>query len=77
MSVFEKISETSGRTGIPEPHIRKMINIGVIPQGVWTRLGRRFYINRERLDEFLADGGAAFPGGWRQEPGEKPAEESA
>jgi hypothetical protein len=38
----------------------------ILPAGVVIRIGRAVFIDPERLDEFLAQGGAALPGGWRK-----------
>jgi len=33
-----------------------------------VRVGRRIFVNEERLSAFLEGGGRAFPGGWRKDP---------
>ena len=37
------------------------------PGGVVVRLGRRVFINLQRLEEFVANGGSALPGGWKRD----------
>jgi excisionase family DNA binding protein len=38
---------------------------GVLPT---IRLGRQIRVHPDQLNEFLARGGRALPGGWRREP---------
>jgi hypothetical protein len=40
----------------------------LLPKGVRVQIGRRVKINRLKLDELIAAGGCALPGGWRREP---------
>jgi excisionase family DNA binding protein len=44
-----------------------LIRDGVLPYGVIVRLGRHIRINPEKLEEFIAGGGQALPGGWRKD----------
>ncbi len=47
--------------------IYNLIRENIFPDGVVVRLGRRIRIDPERLEEFIAGGGQALPGGWRKE----------
>lgn len=33
-----------------------------------VHIGRRVMVNPDRLEEWIANGGQSFPGGWRKEP---------
>jgi len=72
-TTYTSLEETANEHGIQTQHLRRMIHNGVLPAGTWTRLGRRFFIHRIRFDEFLEQGGASLPGGWRQEDPEAAA----
>jgi excisionase family DNA binding protein len=47
--------------------VYNLIREHTFPAGVVVRLGRRIRINPEKLEEFIASGGQALPGGWRKE----------
>lgn len=55
------------RTGLPAPRFYDYVRRGVIPPGVAIRFGRCVYVDPEKLEEFIAAGGQALPGGWRKE----------
>jgi len=65
---LESIRDAAVRLGVSIHHFRVLIGDGVIPPGVTVRLGRRIYIHRRRLDDWVSDGGSGFSGGWRREP---------
>jgi hypothetical protein len=67
-SKLESIEQSCEHRGIPSRHLRNMIRDGVVPPGVFVRLGRRVFVNPDRLDAWLDAGGGAFPGGWRRKP---------
>jgi hypothetical protein len=56
------------RTGLPHAKFYACVREGIIPAGVIVRFGRSIYIDPDKLEEFLAAGGKAFPGGWRRAP---------
>jgi excisionase family DNA binding protein len=43
---------------------------GVLPV---VRLGRQIRVSPDDLNQFIANGGKALPGGWRRSPGESAA----
>ncbi len=43
------------------------IREGLLPPGVVVRFGRRILINEVKLEQFIDNGGAALPGGWKKE----------
>jgi hypothetical protein len=45
--------------------IYNLIRDEIFPPGVVVRLGRRIRINPDKLEEFIANGGQALAGGWR------------
>ena len=45
----------------------RAIREGVIPAGVTVRIGRRMLINADKLHQWIDNGGAALPGGWRKD----------
>jgi len=47
--------------------IYELIRLGLIPPGIAIHIGRQIRIDETRLREWIADGGAALPGGWRRE----------
>jgi hypothetical protein len=73
--------DTATRLGVTYDRAAELVRTGLLPPGVVVRLGRQIRVNPEALDEFLAAGGQALPGGWRQEaegelPGSAPASSS-
>ena len=44
-----------------------LVRTGVLPLGVVVHLGRRIFINSEKLEEFLDRGGAPVPTSGRSE----------
>lgn len=43
------------------------IREGLLPAGVVVRFGRKVLINEAKLEQFIDNGGAALPGGWKRE----------
>jgi hypothetical protein len=56
------------RCGVTAQHFYDLVRENFFPPGVIVRFGRQIKVNPECLEEFLAAGGAALPGGWRREP---------
>ena len=70
-SVLESVGDAADRLGVSIHHFRYLIKSGVIPfapVGPVVRFGRRLFLHRRKLDDFITDGGAGFSGGWRREP---------
>ena len=48
-------------------HLYDLARKGVIPT---VRIGRRIFVDPERIKEFIDAGGQALPGGWRRRTSE-------
>lgn len=59
-----RVPEVARILDISEARVYEMIRQGVLPA---VRLGRQVRIDRQTLEEFIAQGGRALPGGWRRE----------
>jgi excisionase family DNA binding protein len=46
--------------------VQELVRQGVLPH---FRLGRQIRIDRQQLQQFIARGGQALPGGWRRTTG--------
>jgi hypothetical protein len=57
---------------IPARRAYELARDGVLPAGVVIRIGRQVRFNLAALDRWLADGGAALPGGWRRQAAHTP-----
>jgi hypothetical protein len=66
-SKLESVSWGARRIGVKEQRVYNLIAEGFFPVGIVVRIGRQIKICPERLEEFLAAGGAALPGGWKRE----------
>ena len=51
---------------LPPSRFYKLREGGVFPPGLVVQLGRRLFINRERLEKWIETGGGGFEGGWRK-----------
>ncbi|HPS80204.1 MAG TPA: excisionase family DNA-binding protein [Thermoanaerobaculaceae bacterium] len=65
MAQLMTIKETAARMSAREDHVRQLIKGGVL-DGVVVRLGRLVRVNADRLEQWIDNGGAALPGGWRR-----------
>ena len=54
--------ETAKLLGVSKHRIYQMAKKGLIP---YCRLGRQVKFDRKQIEEWLAKGGTALPGGWR------------
>lgn len=58
----------TARLGLRSDHqTYTIIREGILPRGVFVRLGRRVAINPAALEAWIAAGGQALPGGWRRD----------
>ena len=48
---------------VKRQRVRELVRQDIIPH---FRLGRQIRIDREQLQQFIARGGQALPGGWRR-----------
>ena len=60
------LKEASRTYHIGRYHLEGMVRDRVIPVGVSIHLGRRVFLNRQLFEEFLINGGAQLPGGWKR-----------
>lgn len=51
--------------GVSRHQLYRLAGAGVVPV---VRVGRRVMFSEEQLREFVAQGGRALPGGWRNAP---------
>ena len=56
------------RLGESPWRVREMVRQGLLPPGVAVRLGRRIRVDLDRLEEWIAAGGAALPAPAEQGP---------
>ena len=63
--VLLTVKETAQILGLPISRVYDLCRQQILPT---VRLGRQVRIDPERLEEFIANGGKALPGGWRNEP---------
>lgn len=63
---LDTIKDTAEMYGLDPQHVYRMVNAGVIQPGVAIRVGRRWFIHRQRFIEWLEAGGAGYDGGWRR-----------
>ena len=62
-----KADYVAGRLDITAARAYELAKIGLLPS---IRLGRQVRFRPEDIEAFIERGGAALPGGWRQEPTE-------
>ena len=62
-------TEVARRLGISRGRVYLLARGGTIPPGVSVRVGRALRFDPTALDAWIAAGGQALPGGWRQEEG--------
>lgn len=59
-----RVQEAADRLSISYPRAADLARKGLLPV---VRIGRQVRIDPARLEQFIASGGAALPGGWRRE----------
>ena len=57
-------SDVSARLGISLARVYDLARQELLPS---VRMGRSIRFDLDQLDEFIAHGGACWPGGWRRE----------
>ena len=57
--------QTEAETGIPVSRLYELARQDLIPH---VHLGRQIRFSEQAIRAWVADGGAALPGGWRREP---------
>ena len=67
MAQLLNMSEAERETGIRKDRLYRMCREQIFPKGVTVFLGRRIFLHRAALEEFLRNGGQKLPGGWRRE----------
>jgi len=65
---LQTVGPTAKELNTSEERVYALAREGVFPRGVVVRLGRQIRFDPEKLREFINQGGAALPGGWRREP---------
>jgi hypothetical protein len=66
-SQLESVDWGADRCGVTPARFYDLARENFFPPGVVVRFGRQIKVNPDRLEEFIAGGGAALPGGWRKE----------
>lgn len=66
---YLEVRELEGATSglLTPPRFYKLRDGNVFPPGLVVQLGRRLYVHRARLREWLEQGGGGFEGGWRKQ----------
>ncbi len=64
MTKLIKAGEVAEMMDIKEDHVYALARQGIIPT---VRLGRRLRFSPEQIQDFIENGGRAWPGGWRRE----------
>lgn len=59
-----RVPEVARVLDASEQRIYELIRAGMLPA---VRLGRQVRVDRETLNEFIKNGGQAYPGGWRKD----------
>jgi putative molybdopterin biosynthesis protein len=59
------MQEVADHLGVSVQRAYELGRIGLLPV---VRLGRQMRVDRRRLEDWVASGGQALPGGWRREP---------
>ncbi len=49
--------------------IYELVRLRIIPPGIAVHVGRQVRLSEAGLQEWIANGGQALPGGWRREEG--------
>jgi hypothetical protein len=64
-----KVSAVAARVDTTEARVYEMVRLGLFESvsGVVVKLGRNIRFDPEKLEVWIAKGGQALPGGWRQE----------
>ena len=65
MSDLEPLKSWCAANKVHYVHARRLAADGLLPI---VRLGRRLYVSRERMRDWINCGGAGWPGGWRRQP---------
>lgn len=65
---LKSVEYAAQRLNVSIQRAYELVREGVFPDGVVVHLGRQIRINPGRLEQFIAEGGQALPGGWRREP---------
>jgi len=63
---LQTVKYAAERLSVDLPRMYNLIRTNVLPKGVVVRLGRSIRIDAAKLEQFIAEGGAALPGGWRR-----------
>jgi hypothetical protein len=64
---LESVLWGAARCGMKAQRFYDLVREGFFPPGVIVRFHRQIKVNPGKLEEFLAAGGHALPGGWRRE----------
>ena len=67
MPKLETAEWLEDHVGIPRARAYELARQGILPH---VRLGRQVRFVPEQVEAWIADGGQALPGGWRQETDE-------
>jgi hypothetical protein len=63
---LEPLRYVSTKIPLSDQQIGALVRENFFPAGVVVRMGRRIFINPQKLDEFLQAGGKPWPGGWKR-----------
>ena len=60
---FSTVKQLAAQLGVSEARVRELVRLGILPH---IKLGRQIRFSTTQLDSWIAQGGKAFPGGWRK-----------
>ena len=64
MSTLLRASKAAKKIDVTVDRLYEYSRIGIIPV---VKIGRQLRWSEEAIEEFIKNGGKAFPGGWRRE----------
>jgi hypothetical protein len=67
MVMLKRLNHLTQVFPISQTHAEALARQQFFPEGVIVRLGRRVFVNPEKLEDFVKSGGKALAGGWRKE----------
>ena len=59
-----RVPEVARILDTSEQRVYELIRAGMLPA---VRLGRQVRVDKEALDQFIKNGGMAYPGGWKKD----------
>ena len=67
MQELKDVKWMEKRTGLTVARVYELVRQGILP---CVRFGRQIRFDSQQIEAWIASGGQALPGGWRQEDNE-------